>query len=348
MEVANKPYISVIITAYNRKEFLLDAFNSVLNQTLDRSKYEIIVTKNFVDEKIDSYIKKNGGKLVFFEKGSVGAQIADALKYAKGEVICFLEDDDLFVKEKLKYVYDTFQKNKSIVYINNARKYIDENKRYLSKSPLIFEKRREKDIIIREADKKPINLLKIQQYSGSFLNSSSIAIKTSVLKRFVDDLKNTKATDLFYYFISLLSGDLLISAKELTLYRVHESMSSSINDYFSFKAVNCKYFEDEKYIANMILKRNSIKINKGLKKYAYIRLKEREIYYLFYAGNYRKRVLLNYLKIFPYIVRAFPEVTILRGLQVAFYIIAPEKFRRFNYEITKKYMYSIMLKKNHT
>jgi len=348
MEVTNKPYISVVITAYNRKEFLLDAFNSVLNQTLDRSKYEIIVTKNFVDEKIDNYIKKNGGKLVFFERGGVGAQIADALKYVKGEVICFLEDDDLFVKEKLKYVYDTFQKNKSIAYINNARKYIDENKRYLGKSPTKFE-RRERDIIIREADKKPINLLKIQHYNNPFFNPSSIAIRTSILKRFVDDLKNIKfAPDLFYYFISLLCGDLFISSKELTLYMVHESTSNSIKDYTSFKAVNCKFFDDEKYIANIVLKQNSIKINKGLKKYAYIRLKDAEITYLFYAGNYRRRVLLDYLEIFPYIIRAFPKTAILRGLQVAFYVIAPERFRRFNYERTKKYILSIIPKKSYT
>ena len=62
----NKLYISVIITAYNRKELLLAAFNSALNQALSRDKHEIIVTKNFRDSKIDSYIKKNGGKLVFF------------------------------------------------------------------------------------------------------------------------------------------------------------------------------------------------------------------------------------------------------------------------------------------
>jgi len=85
-----KPYITVILLDYNRREFLLDAFNSALNQTLDRDKYEIIVTKNFTDNKIDNYIKKNGGKLVFFEKGSYGEQVADALKYARREVICFL------------------------------------------------------------------------------------------------------------------------------------------------------------------------------------------------------------------------------------------------------------------
>jgi len=119
----NNPYISVIITAYNRKEFLLDAFNSALNQTLDRSKYEIIVTKNFRDSKIDSYIKKNGGKLVFFDKPGIGPRIADALKYANGEVICFLEDDDLFTNEKLEYIYNAFLENKNLIYVNNARIY---------------------------------------------------------------------------------------------------------------------------------------------------------------------------------------------------------------------------------
>jgi len=336
----DKPYISVIIPTYNRKEFLLDAFNSVLNQTLDRSKYEIIVTKNFVDEKIDNYIKKNGGKLVFFEKKELGERIVDSLRYVKGDVICFLDDDDLFTKEKLEYVYNIFQNNEDIVYINNARRYVDEKGKYLSKSFSKFEKR-EKDIIIREEDKKPTNLLRIQRYSNPWFNNSSIAIKASILKRFKKNLKDVKiCTDLFYYFVSLISGDLIISAKELTLNRVHESASNSIKEYASYKR-NRQSSEDWKYITNVALKQSSIKANKELKKYFYIFSKDVEITHLFYAGNYRRRVLLDYLEILPYTIRAFPKIAILRGLQVAFYIIAPEKFRRFNYERVKKYMESI-------
>ncbi len=54
------PFISVIITAYNRKEFILEALQSAVNQTLKRDKYEIICIKNFKDAKIDRYIKDNG------------------------------------------------------------------------------------------------------------------------------------------------------------------------------------------------------------------------------------------------------------------------------------------------
>jgi hypothetical protein len=125
--------------------------------------------------------------------------------------------------------------------------------------------RREKDIIIKNNEKRPINLLKIQQYSNPFSNSSSIAIRTSILKRFIEDLRNVKfATDRFYYFISLIFGDILISAKKLTLYRVHDSTSNPINEYVAYKTTILKFFKDTKYITNILLRRNYNKI-KGLK-----------------------------------------------------------------------------------
>jgi len=331
-----KLYITVILLSYDRREFLLDAFNSALNQTLGRDKYEIIVTKNFTDNKIDNYIKKNGGKLVFFEKGSIGAQIADALKYAKGEVICFLEDDDLFTKEKLEYIYNAFLENKDLIYVNNARIYIDDKGNYLKKTPFKFEKR-EKDVIIDDFNKNPVALLRIQQYANPWHNHSSIAIRKAILKRFRNALYNVKfAPDVFYYFISLISGDLLLSNQTLSKFRVHESASTSIINYESYKKTVLKF--ESKDMVNIILSKTKAKIKKELQKYFYIFSKDQEITYLFYAGNYRKKVLLDYLRIFPYIIRAFPKSAILRGLQVAFYIVAPERFRRFNYQRTKKYI----------
>jgi len=332
----NNPYVSVIITAYNRKEFLLDAFNSALNQTLSRDKYEIIVTKNFTDSKIDNYIKKNGGKLVFFDKPGIGPRIADALKYAKGQVICFLEDDDLFMKEKLEYIYNAFLENKNLIYVNNARIYIDDKGNHLEKGPFKFEKR-EKDVIINDFNKKPVTLLRIQQYANPWSNSSSIAIRKVILNRFRNALYIVKfAPDLFYYFISLILGDLLVSNQALTKFRVHESTSNSIINYESYKKNILKF--ESKDMINIILSKTKAKINKELQKYFYIFSKDQEITYLFYAGNYRKKVLLDYLQIFPYIIRAFPKSAILRGLQVVFYIVAPKRFRRFNYQRAKKYI----------
>jgi glycosyltransferase involved in cell wall biosynthesis len=54
--------ISVIISAYNRKEFLKNAIRSVYNQLLDKGLYEVVVVKNFEDKDIDDYIAKLGYK----------------------------------------------------------------------------------------------------------------------------------------------------------------------------------------------------------------------------------------------------------------------------------------------
>ncbi len=56
-----RPFISVVITAYNRREFLKYAVKSVINQTLDKSLYEVIAVKNFKDPEVDKLIESSGG-----------------------------------------------------------------------------------------------------------------------------------------------------------------------------------------------------------------------------------------------------------------------------------------------
>jgi glycosyltransferase involved in cell wall biosynthesis len=50
--------ISVIILAYNRKEFLKNAIRSIYTQLLDKGSYKAVKVKNFEDKDIDDYIAK--------------------------------------------------------------------------------------------------------------------------------------------------------------------------------------------------------------------------------------------------------------------------------------------------
>ena len=70
-----KPFISVIITAYNRREFIRDAVNSVINSALPDDEYEIIVIKNFRDEYVDNIVEKTGGKSIITDIVSIGLRL---------------------------------------------------------------------------------------------------------------------------------------------------------------------------------------------------------------------------------------------------------------------------------
>ena len=126
METDELPYISVIITAYDRKEFLLNAIKSALNQTLDKKYYEIIVIKNFRDENIDDFINENKIKHILMD-GTMGKFLCSGIDASRGEIICFLDDDDLFFENKLEIVYKEFKKDMNIVYYHNFGVSINRN-----------------------------------------------------------------------------------------------------------------------------------------------------------------------------------------------------------------------------
>jgi len=321
-----KPYITVILLDYNRKEFLLDAFNSALNQTLDRSKYEIIVTKNFRDSKIDSYIKKNGGKLVFFEKGSYGEQVADALKYAKGQVICFLEDDDLFTKEKLKTIYSLI--NDKICYIHNGMFYIDENGNQIKNEKY---GNSETKTLVRDEDKD-------KKFNIPSINPSAICIKKSLLvgtKSVKEALsKIISGPDTFYYFVALDSNcDMLAIPDKLTKYRIHGSNTSfqlsSYNEFCEKQVKNSLNFLHDFQIVQKIAKKEITK------EVLALHISFMQITKNFYAGS-RKGILkayVNYVKACKKLKQSMP---LKLGIEIIFFVLWPNLIRYIYYKkITK-------------
>jgi len=321
-----KPYITVILLDYNRKEFLLDAFNSALNQTLDRSKYEIIVTKNFRDSKIDNYIKKRGGKLVFFEKGNYGEQVADALKYAKGEVICFLEDDDLFTKEKLKTIYSLI--NDKIGYIHNSMFYIDEKGNQIKNEKY---GNSETKMLVRDKDKD-------KKFNIPSINPSAICIKKELLvgnKNVKEALsKIISGPDTFYYFVALDSNcDMLAIPDKLTKYRIHGSNTSfqlfSYHKFCEKQVKNSLRFLHDFRIARKIVK-------KGItKEVLALHTSFMQITKSFYAGS-RKDILkayANYVKACKKLKQSAP---LKLGIEIIFFVLWPNLIKYIYYKKVTK------------
>lgn len=110
----NPPLVSILINNYNYGRFLKESIDSALNQSY-LSIEVIVVDDGSIDhsreiiasygDRIKAILKKNGGQASAFNQG---------FTHSKGEIICFLDSDDLFQPEKVATIIQDFQKDSTI------------------------------------------------------------------------------------------------------------------------------------------------------------------------------------------------------------------------------------------
>jgi len=240
--LTGQPYISVIVTAYNRRRYLPFALRSLEAQTLPRDKFEVIVVKNFEDRESDYIISRNGWKSVYEDSTYHGRKIFVGLEESRGEVITFLEDDDVYTNNRLEEVYKAFTSYDRLVYFHNSQTIIDSNGNVLERPPLPTPKNLVGgSTVIVDVDKLHIfakkygmsvaDLVLLTVRAHADFNSSSLAVRRSALEANAHLLKEAPiGIDLFIFASSLRAGGLMYFTDEkLTLYRVHgENWSSEL------------------------------------------------------------------------------------------------------------------------
>jgi glycosyltransferase involved in cell wall biosynthesis len=95
-------YVSVIIPTYNSAEFVVHAIDSVLNQTY--TNYEVIVIDDGSIDNTRQILEPYQFKInyIYQEHQGVAAARNKGIDAAKGELIAFLDADDLFLPQKLQ------------------------------------------------------------------------------------------------------------------------------------------------------------------------------------------------------------------------------------------------------
>ncbi len=239
------PYFSVIITAYNRRQYLPRAIDSVLAQTLPRSDYEIIVVKNFEDEVSDERIRSNGLIGLFRTEQPLGIHLGAALERVRGDVVAFLNDDDLWEPGRLGFARARFGANPRLGFHATSYSLIDPDDRPVPGSKdrfaavARFEERPGAEFVV--GANTPVEELDrfVQANPGS---DSTIAISAATLRRFQRELTDLPSSvDTFLLTLGFLSGlDLEIVYRPMTRLRVHPENMSRATDV-SFRSYLQKY-----------------------------------------------------------------------------------------------------------
>ena len=108
------PLVSILINNYNYGRFLGEAIDSALNQTYPHVEVVVVDDGSTDDsrdiiasygDQINPILKENGGQASAFNVGFAAS---------RGEIICFLDSDDIFLPEKSAEVAHLFESDQEI------------------------------------------------------------------------------------------------------------------------------------------------------------------------------------------------------------------------------------------
>ncbi len=127
------PRITVLITAYQRQNYLRDAVRSVLASPVPRSDYEIVLVTDEIAPALADEFRGLGVKVLRVATIRGGEMWVAGLQAATGDVIAFLDDDDCFYPGKLSRVLEVFE-DPDVIWYHHGYRRVDEERRPLPRT----------------------------------------------------------------------------------------------------------------------------------------------------------------------------------------------------------------------
>src|SRR6185369_4654551 len=114
--------VSIIMPAYNAGKYIADSIRSVLAQTY--SNWELIVVDDGSTDDtaaiVQDFTKREGRvRYIYQENGRLGKARNTGVRNSQGDLIAFLDSDDLWIETKLELQLRALrEQNADLVYCN--------------------------------------------------------------------------------------------------------------------------------------------------------------------------------------------------------------------------------------
>lgn len=207
--------VSILMNGYNCEKYVREAIDSIFQQT--HENWEIIFVDNCSVDNTAEIVKSYGNEKVRYistpNNIALGAARELGLEYCNSELICFLDTDDLWCKNKLEKQISLFANDDKLSLVYTGVSYIDENGvKFSSYTP----KASNDDIFKQQLIRYEIN----QQ---SVMIRNNIPINIDQTKRYSVDF------NLFMKICARYKATYI--PQELVKYRIHNSnLSHSVNE----------------------------------------------------------------------------------------------------------------------
>lgn len=282
--------VSIVIPTYNRAHLVGQAIKSVLDQTY--ADFEIIVVDDGSTDETRTVVDqfKNQKISYIYQPNSGLPSIArnTGLKAAKGDLIGFLDSDDLWMPEKLATQIKCFETKSEVLAISTNLAALDTKQKPLLKLS------QDKVLTFKELCR------------SNPIANSSVLMRRCVLDYigFLNEDKKLCAVEDYEYWLRILKfrdSSFLVMYDCLIEYRVHSQNISTVAfsnmfEYEKFEQILGKYSVFNKEIPCILAKKKSSALRK-----TYGRFSQKRLTFLFAklkdAKLKRSQILSLFLKI---------------------------------------------------
>jgi glycosyltransferase involved in cell wall biosynthesis len=127
--------ISVVVPSFNQAQYLEETLQSILSQ---EGPLEVFVQDGGSTDGSVEILKKYDGRIqwVSSRDGGQSAAINEGLKKATGEILCYLNSDDLWLPNTLSIVRRAFTEHPKVSFVYGLADFVDGNGNFLRGYPV--------------------------------------------------------------------------------------------------------------------------------------------------------------------------------------------------------------------
>jgi glycosyltransferase involved in cell wall biosynthesis len=238
----SRPAISVIMPFYNASNFLSEAVNSILGQSM--KNFELIIINDASTDSSDNIIKNLKDKRIRYvhnknRKGIV-FNLNRGIELAQADLLARMDGDDVAHPQRFEKQFKFMQSHPKISLVGSYAEMIDENGKSLGK-------------IIKPTAHEDIQ--RVCFFYGPFIHPSVMYRKKAVVEagRYREQYELTEDVDLFLRMI--YEDNLTANIPELLLrYRQHGNSTSRHSKEIGLKSFRLKREIVKKYRLSLSLK----------------------------------------------------------------------------------------------
>ncbi len=230
------PQVSIILPYFKKKLFIKNSLKSVLNQSFKDFEIIIIYDDKYREDLlyIREIIKLDKRIKLIVNKDNIGAGLSrnKGVKKSSGKFICFIDADDLWKKNKLKYQINFMKKNNYHVSHTSYEILNIKKKKISFRKAKIFRNYKE---LLWSCD----------------IGLSSVMLRKEIFKRGLK-FPNTKTKEDFILWLNILK-------KGYKIYSLDKNLMSWIKTPNSLSSSTLQKFKDSFILYNNYMKFNILK-----------------------------------------------------------------------------------------